>query len=286
MKALTMALCAAALFLGTTGCVAQREADDLRNLYRKAQGQIIDLQAQLEEKDAQIAALRGASEDASMADDLARAIAERDKLRAALADAESMLRNMNVGPLAPELSNALEELAATHPDLMIYDKDRGMVQLRSDLTFALGSATVRPEAASAINRLAGVLKTEAARPYEIRLVGHTDNVPVSNPANVQKYGDNWGLSAFRAIAVMKVFQSAGIAPQRMMVAGKGEFEPAVANGPRGAEGNRRVEIYLVATSSAGTGGAASSAPAATTPAASNTPTAAPRNEYQEPAAFK
>lgn len=284
MKATILSLLAVFLLVGATGCVAQREADDLRNLYRKAQGQIIDLQAQLEEKDAQIAALRNASDDGSMADELARAVAERDRLRAALADAEAMLRNVGTGPVSIELSNALEELAAMHPDLMIYDKNRGMVQLRSDLTFALGSATVRPEAASAINRLAAVLQSEAARPYEIRLVGHTDNVPVKNPANVQKYGDNWGLSAFRAIAVMKVFQQAGIAPQRMMVAGKGEYDPAVPNGPRGAEGNRRVEIYLVAVGP--TGGARTSTGQAQPAPAEPAAPAQPAPIYEEPATFK
>jgi len=277
-----MYLLALSLIVGTTGCVGQREADDLRVLYRKSQGQILDLQAQLEEKDAQIDALRNASDDASMADDLAQAIAERDKLRGALQAAEDLLRESGGQPLPRALSDALAELAEMHPGLMSYDKSRGMIQLRSDLTFALGSATIRSDAVTSINRLASIFSSAAAQPYEVRLVGHTDNVPVKNPVNVRQYGDNWGLSAFRAIAVKDVLQKAGISPTRMSIAGYGEHRPIVANGPKGAQANRRVEIYLVAVHPADESAATSSAP-------TTTPDVVPEQTpetYEEPSLYK
>jgi chemotaxis protein MotB len=42
-----------------------------------------------------------------------------------------------------------------------------------------------------------------------------------------------------------VLNRAGVPADRMSIAGYGDQQPVVQNGPRGAEANRRVEIYLV-----------------------------------------
>lgn len=243
-KRLAMLLMAAMATVGATGCVAQREADDLRTLYRKSQEQIIDLQAQLEEANARIAALQGAGMDQAQ---LAELMAERDRLRAALADAEARLREAGQQVALPEpLDAALRELAGQYPELMEYDAARGMVKFRSDLTFPLGSAEVGPQARTTLNRLAEVLRSPAAAGYEVRIVGHTDAVPVSNPATKAKHPNNWYLSAHRAISVRDVLEQAGVEPTRLGVAGYGQYRPVVPNDSRGqAEQNRRVEIYLL-----------------------------------------
>lgn len=256
-----------------SGCVAQREYDELRTLYRQSQDQVIELKAQLEECNARIAALQAAANDPEMAGRLAALTAERDALQKALDEAERQLRE--AGMILPQpLSDALAELAAANPDLMSYDPDRGMVKLRSDLTFALGSADVQPAAVTALQRLATVLNSAAAAPYEVRIVGHTDNVRIANPATKAKHPTNWHLSAHRAIAVQEVIQGAGVSPVRIGVGGYGEYRPAVPNGPRGAEANRRVEIYLVPMSRS-TASAASAAPTVAAPQAQPVAPAAP-----------
>ena len=130
----------ATLSLVAVGCVAQREADDLKTLYRNSQEQVVDLQERLAEALARISALQGSAGSESEA--LANALAERDRLRKALDDAEERLRNAGGVVLPPELDDALSRLAEANPQLMSYDAKRGMVKLRSDLTFALGSADV------------------------------------------------------------------------------------------------------------------------------------------------
>lgn len=226
------------------GCVAQREVDKLRISLRKCEEQHVDLLAQLDEKDAQIAALQDAAADPEQ---LRKLLADREQLQAALAEAELKLREAASSLHLPvDLSNALRDLAEGNPSLMSYDEDLGMVKLSGDLTFSLGSTQINPAAATSLRQLADVLNTPAAQPFEIRIVGHTDNVPVRVPDHVQKFGDNWGLSAFRAIAVKDIMQKAGISPVRIGVAGYGEFRSVVPNGPKGAQANRRVEIYLVA----------------------------------------
>lgn len=268
----------AAVAMVAVGCVAQREADDLKTLYRNSQSQVLDLQEQLAEANARIAALQGAS--GSEAGALANALAEADRLRKALADAEERLRNASFVALPPELDDALSRLAAANPQLMSYDAARGMVKLRSDLTFALGSADVSAGAASTLGSLAGIFNSPAAASYEVRVVGHTDNVPIKNVGTKAKHPTNWHLSVHRAISVMEVLAKSGVPSTRMSVAGYGEFHPVVPNAVGGAEANRRVELYLVAMTSAGSAPEPAEAPAAA-PADEPTP-----DITQPPAVYK
>jgi chemotaxis protein MotB len=246
----------AGLILSSMGCVAQRELDDIRTLYRQSEAQKLDLQARLEEAEQRVRHAQDSDPSPQLQFELAAAIAERDKLKGLL---EEALENLNSIPqirLPAEIDQALKTLAAGNPQLMSYDPLQGMVRLHSDLTFALGSTRVSSGATQTMATLAGVLNSIEAQPYEVRVAGHTDNVPVKNPANKQKFGDNWGLSAFRAIAVKSVLEKAGVSPQRLSVAGYGKYRPIAPNGLKGAEANRRVEIYLVEMSGPSSAGAA------------------------------
>lgn len=251
MRCVAWAVLAAMLAGGSWGCVAQGEYDELLTTYRKTQEQVVELRAALEEADARIAALEGRGTiNRSMQNELEAALAERDRLRNALADAEGQLRDLGraqpgVVVLDPETDTQLKDLAAANPQLMTYDPALGMIKLRSDLTFALGSAEVNAQASGSLGQLADVVTTGAAAQYALRIVGHTDNVPIKNPATKAKHPTNWHLSVHRAIAVRDVLGSAGVAPSRTYVAGYGEYRPVVANPARGgAEANRRVEIFL------------------------------------------
>lgn len=284
MKMLPTWMILAAVAVASTGCVAQREADDLKTLYRNSQSQVLDLQEQLAEANARIEAVMGGA--GSEADALAQALAERDRLREALDDAEERLRNAGGVVLPPELDDALSKLAAANPQLMSYDANRGMIKLRSDLTFALGSADVSAGAANTLSSLAGIFNSPAAQSYEVRVVGHTDNVPIKNVGTRAKHPTNWHLSVHRAISVMQVLAKAGVSSQRLGVGGYGEYRPATANTKGGTEANRRVEIYLVAMTSAAEPVAE---PAAAEPAdqPDAAPTAQPEPDItQPPAVYK
>jgi len=76
---------------------------------------------------------------------------------------------------------------------------------------------------------------------------------MSNQATVRRFGDNRGLSLARARAVSEALQSAGLPGERIMVAGWGPHRPLVPNNPSGGtRENRRVEIFVVATTAGGT----------------------------------
>jgi chemotaxis protein MotB len=114
------------------------------------------------------------------------------------------------------------------------------VDLSEQIFFDSGSATLKAGGKN-------VLKTvgEALKGYEnkiIRVVGHTDNVPVSK----SQFPSNWDLSVARATNVVRFLQEVGVPPQRMIAAGRGEYDPVAPNDtPEGRQKNRRIEIMLI-----------------------------------------
>ncbi|MCF7923028.1 MAG: OmpA family protein [Candidatus Marinimicrobia bacterium] len=81
---------------------------------------------------------------------------------------------------------------------------------------------------------------------EIRIEGHTDNMPLTRNA---LYRDNWELSAARAQAIMLQLQErTGLPPSIFAIGGFGEFQPIGNNNTQaGREINRRVEIFIGAS---------------------------------------
>ena len=104
---------------------------------------------------------------------------------------------------------------------------------------------LKAEAAATLAMLADILNAEEASAFELRVIGHTDNVPVERPRTKALHPTNVHLSVHRAISVRGALVEAGVEPMRIQVAGYGEFRPIVPNGAKGAAANRRVELLLV-----------------------------------------
>ena len=221
------------------GCVAQGELDDMQTSLRSVEEQNVELRAQLEAARANIAAIENRPLEADPS-----VVAENERLRQELANAERLLREMNITPLPEELNRELLQLVQQYPQLMSYDEQLGMVKLANDLTFASGSDKVGPEAQAGLRKLAAILNSPSAGPYEVRIVGHTDNVPIVH--SIKAHPTNWHLSVHRSIAVKDVLAAGGVANVRLNVAGYGQYRPIVPNARgKGAQANRRVEIFLV-----------------------------------------
>jgi chemotaxis protein MotB len=242
----TLLIVVATAFLG---CVSQTERDSLQTLLRQSEEQVIELKSQLEECRARVDALQRAPrvQDPAMLNQLEQLKAERGRVISQIEALEAQIRQLAQAPviLPPEIDDALRQLAARHGDVMEYDPANGMLKLKSDLTFALGSAQVTDNAKATLGQLAEILKRVIAQDYEVRIVGHTDNVPIKRQDTLAKHPTNWYLSAHRAIAVEEVLETAGVPAVRMSAAGHGQHRPIATNGVRGNEANRRVEIYIV-----------------------------------------
>lgn len=113
------------------------------------------------------------------------------------------------------------------------------VEIRTDILFPSGVATLSPQAVEVLNQLAETLRPF---PNPIRVEGHTDNRPISTRA----FPSNWELSSARAASVVHLFTRAGITPSRLAVIGLGEYRPAQSNDtPAGRNANRRVLLVIL-----------------------------------------
>lgn len=248
---LTMMLAGMLVAAGLGGCVSQSEYDSLFQTNRSLEERNVSLQQELEAEKNAAALMRTriAATDKTVGDAKDRNADLQSQILRMREDYRLLSTRLNtiaVTPLDPVTDNALRTLADANADIMKYDAARGMIQLTSDLTFALGSTEVTPSARTALTRVAQILSSPEAAKYDARIVGHTDNVPISRPETRRNHPTNLHLSVHRAIAVRDVLAEAGAAPVRLEVAGWGEIRPVAANPPSGgAASNRRVEIYLV-----------------------------------------
>ena len=105
--------------------------------------------------------------------------------------------------------------------------------------FESGKAEVRNAFKPAAARIARLLDQEAGF---IKVVGHTDNVPIKSV----RFPSNWHLSVERAKAVAELLKQGISKPNRLQVDGKGAEVPIDSNAtPDGRSKNRRVEIQSV-----------------------------------------
>jgi len=127
--------------------------------------------------------------------------------------------------------------------------DSVQVQISADILFTSGVADPVPAAVPVLQRLADSLRPW---PNAIRVEGHTDDVPIRSSV----FHSNWELSGARAGSVVRLFAERGVDPQRLSVAGYGQYRPVQANSTAaGRNANRRVVVVIL-----GRGGAQSAAP--------------------------
>ncbi len=117
------------------------------------------------------------------------------------------------------------------------------VDLAEQIFFDSGKAMLKPGGKTVLKKVGDALKD-----YEnkvIRVVGHTDNVPISQSLQ-GKFPSNWELSVARATTVVRFLQEVGIEPERMVASGRSEYDPVSINDtPEGRQQNRRIEIMLI-----------------------------------------
>jgi chemotaxis protein MotB len=113
------------------------------------------------------------------------------------------------------------------------------VQIKTDILFPSGSAEIQPESVPILDRIAEILQP---LPSPIRVEGHTDDRPI----HTAQFPSNWELSGARASRIVRLFESRGVSPSRMSVAGQGEHHPVADNATvEGRNRNRRVTLIIL-----------------------------------------
>jgi chemotaxis protein MotB len=139
-----------------------------------------------------------------------------------------------------DLEQKLSNEVATHTVSMKMGRDGLVISLREAGFFNSGSATPKPQTRIILEEIATQL---AQTPYDLRIEGHTDNIPIHNAA----FDSNWELSSARATNIARLFLDMNsISPDRISAAGFAEFHPIASNEtPEGRAENRRVDIVVL-----------------------------------------
>ena len=109
------------------------------------------------------------------------------------------------------------------------------LDIPSDISFAVNSAQIRGDFKPILDRFAQTLVQNPAA--TVQIIGHTDSSgtdAINNP-----------LSVNRAASTRDYLVGRGVPPSRIMIDGRGAWEPIADNStPAGRAQNRRVEIYV------------------------------------------
>jgi len=140
-----------------------------------------------------------------------------------------------------ELERALSEEISKHQVEMRSVPDGLVVSLREVGFFNTGEAKLLHGAEPVLAHVAQVLATGG---FQIRVEGHTDDVPIHN----SHYHSNWELSTARATeVVLMMVQKSGFRPDRVSVAGYAQYRPVASNDTEeGRRRNRRIDLVVIA----------------------------------------
>ena len=122
--------------------------------------------------------------------------------------------------------------------------ERGIVlSLLDSILFEQGQAELLPTAFPYLEKIGKVLEDIEA---DIRIEGHTDNLPVSGTIAGDIH-DNWELSGNRALSVLRFYvQRMEFPAKKFSYAGYGEHRPLKDNRTAvGRATNRRVNLVLI-----------------------------------------
>jgi chemotaxis protein MotB len=139
-----------------------------------------------------------------------------------------------------DLEQRLQPQVAQHTIVIKMGRDGLVISLREAGFFNSGSALPRPDAIPALRRIAASLQ---GSPYDLRVEGHTDNIPI----HTAQFASNWELSSARASSIARILLAIGAMPaQRLAAAGYAEFHPVDTNDtPQGRANNRRVDLIVL-----------------------------------------
>lgn len=201
-----------------TDCKSQRDKQvtqvgDLTVLTQSANDNIKNTLAQLETKDKYINLLQAARTKADSIN-LALAINLKGVLKEGLDDKDVEIK---------------------------VDKTVVFINLSDKMLYQSGSSTLTSRAKEVLGKIAAII--ESRTDMEVMVEGYTDNKPIKNDC----VSDNWDLSVKRATSVVRVLQNDyKIDPNRLIAAGRGEFNALAANDTdEGRATNRRTRIIIM-----------------------------------------
>jgi chemotaxis protein MotB len=219
-----------------------------------------DLERRLSQRDEEVGQLRQATSDQEM--QMARLMQERDQLSAQLRRHEELLESEAAEKARLQQERAEKEaeiarLTRTHADLRksLEDeiskgniriqqvRDRLTINMVDKVLFSSGQARVKPAGLKVLDEVGAILTN--VHDKQIRVEGHTDNVPIGARLK-NRFPTNWELSSARATSVVRYLIDKGLVESGSMSAiGYADTRPVAENETEdGRKANRRIEIVL------------------------------------------
>jgi len=143
-----------------------------------------------------------------------------------------------------ELQQKLSNQIAQHTVAIQMGRNGLIIRLREAGFFRSGSATPQPETLATLREVAASL---SQTPYDLRIEGHTDNIPI----RTDEFDSNWELSTARATRIARILLDQDtMPPDHVSAAGYAEFHPVASNATaEGRAENRRVDLVVMPRSS-------------------------------------
>ena len=232
----------------------EKEKGQLNDDLAKVRGQISDLEQQHASTNAsaqdEIAKLR--EQAAALETEAARVAQEREQLRqeqshlTASLERERAAKEEEIKRLTKtqeELSRSLQDEISKGNITIQQVRDRLTINMVDRVLFDSGQAQVKPAGIKVLQQVGDILSKVSDK--QIRIEGHTDNVPIS--AKLQsRFKSNWELSTARATTVVRhLIEKGGVDRQHLSAVGYAETHPVASNdSEEGRAANRRIEIVL------------------------------------------
>lgn len=145
-----------------------------------------------------------------------------------------------VDQLKTELQNLIDKHNYKN-SITVEQNERGItLHILDDILFPSGSSVLNENSKDVLKKLATIIRR---LPNDIRVEGHTDNIPISSGL----YPSNWHLSVARALnTAYYLIDKEKLNPDKVSIVGYSEYQPIDENTTStGRAKNRRVDIVII-----------------------------------------
>ena len=220
-----------------------KERESLAARSRELQSRLDGLEKEKGQLNSDLSDLQGNA--ARIAKEREQLLQEQARL-AAILEQERLAKEEEITRLTrtqEELSKSLQDEIAKGNITIQQVRDRLTINMVDRVLFDSGQAQVKPAGVKVLKQVSDILKTVTDK--QIRIEGHTDNVPISSKLQGH-FKTNWELSTARATTVVRYLIDQGSVNRRHLSAvGYADTQPRASNdSEEGRSSNRRIEIVL------------------------------------------
>ena len=219
----------------------QAEVDKMKALLSEKEAQVADLRSSRDQQATQVGDLTVLTQSAN--DNIKETLGQlekKDEYINLLQNAKSKADSINLA-LAVNLKSVLRDGIADQDIDIKVDKTVVFINISDKMLFTSGSSRLTPKANDVLGKIATIVQSKPG--FEVMVEGYTDNVPMRSSC----IEDNWDLSVKRATSVVRALHKGhGIDPNRLIAAGRGEYNTLADNSTsEGRATNRRTRIIIL-----------------------------------------